>query len=442
MSEEANIGNSVYTFDFSVATGTAKAPDGKGTSVTKGSIPYLVIVDDLTPNGYTGYVKFKNPSNILNHLGLGGGTNKNSLWFNISIKCNDFKGKNTDDTSINALVQLRNGKDQSTGTLQGDASYSFVELQICQLSQNNVEASHPSLQKAKTIGEAVINTLTYGGGNGTAGGGTAKTQGTPTMVMGIITNGDTYYDVAINKLYKLYYFNEHGPGLIRLETKSGKRVFEITSIGEFTKNFIRAIDSNQSVAKYVMESFTLAPMEPNSSQTFRESVIENYNIKKPKYHELFQDKWVNYSITQHTTSDITTSKNNTFTYEALKSEFERIVCGGKKSNLPERSDLGKKDIKYKSYKCEFAINDENLNAVALKNYVFKSFIYNNTSIKFRVPGSPHRKPGSFISINDAKKRNADNELTGFWYVISVMHIFENETYVNEIEAVKFFTLSR
>jgi hypothetical protein len=280
----------------------------------------------------------------------------------------------------------------------------------------------------------------YGGGNGTLAGGSTKTQGTPAMVPGIITNGDTYYDVVVNKLYNLLYYNEHGPGLIRLSNKGGKRVVELTPIGEFTKNFIRAFESKQNVAKYVSDSFTLAPMEPNSSQTFRESVIENHSIIKPKYDELFRDKWVNYTMTQHTTSDITTTKNNTLTYSNLKSEFERIVCGGKTSNLPERTDLGKKDVKYTSYQSQFGVDNENLNIASLKASVFKSFIYDNTKIKFRVPGLPHRKPGFFISINDAKKKNAETELSGFWYIISVLHIFEGETYVNEIEAVKFFTL--
>lgn len=439
MSEQANIGNSVYTFNFSIASGTSKPTDGRGTSITKGDVAFLTIVDDLTPNGYSGYVKFKNPSNILSHLGLGGGTNKNSIWFNIDIKCNDFQGKNTDDTSLKATVQLRDSKDRTSGK-DGDAAFTFGELQVSQLSQNNVDAAHPSLQKAKTIGEAIINTLTYGGGNGTLAGGTAKTTGTPAMVPGIITNGDTYYDVVVKKLYNFLYYTDHGPGLIRLENKSSKRVVELSPIGEFVKNFIKAFESKQKVSKYVTDSFTLAPMEPNNSQTFRESVIENYDIIKPKYNELLNNKWVNYTITQHTESDITTTKNNTLTYAALKSEFERVVCGGKKSNLPERSDLGKKDVKYKSFHSQFPVSDENLNVAALKCAIFKSFIYDNTKIKFRVPGLPHRKPGFFISINDSKKRKADEELAGFWYVVSVLHIFENETYVNEIEAVKFFTI--
>lgn len=439
MSEQANIENSVYTFNFSIATGTSKPTDGRGTSITKGDIALLTIVDDLTPNGYSGYVKFKNPSNILSHIGMGGASNKNSMWFNIDIKSNDFKTKNTDDTAIKATVQLRDSRDKSSG-VDGETAFSFSEIHVSQLSQNNVEAAHPWLQKSKTIGEAIVNSIIYGGGNGSLTGGTTKTEGTPAMVPGIITNGDTYYDVVVNKLYNLLYYNEHGPGLLRFENKNSKRVVELSAIGEFTKNFIKAFESKQNLAKYVSDSFTLAPFEPNNTKTFRESVIEKYNIVKPKYEELLREKWVSYTMTQHTASDITTTKNNTFTYTNLKSEFEQIVCGGKKSNLPERTDLGDKDVRYKSFQCQFSVNDENLNVAALKTAVFKSFIYDNTKIKFRVPGIPHRKPGFFIAINDTQKRGGDTELAGFWYVISVLHIFENETYTNEIEAVKFFTL--
>jgi hypothetical protein len=439
MSEQANIGNSVYTFNFSIATGTSRPTDGRGTSITKGDITHLTIVDDLTPNGYSGFVKFKNPANILSHIGTGGSQNKNSMWFNIDIKCDDFKGKNTDDTTIKATVQLRDSSDQAKG-IDGDASFTFSELQVSQLTQNNVGPAHASLQKSKTIGEALINTLTYGGGNGTLKGGSVKTQGTPTLVPGIITNGDTYYDVAVKKLYSLLYYAEHGPGLVRVENKSSGRVVDITPIGEFTKNFIKAFDSKQSLAKYVTDSFTLAPHEPNNSQTFRESVIEKYDVIKPKYEMLLKDRWVNYSIAQQAAGDITTSKNNTFTYANLKSEFEKVVCGGKQSNLPERSDLGNKDVKFKSFQGQFTVNDENLNEAALKCFLFKSFIYDNTKIKFRVPGLPHRKAGYFIAINDVNKRGGATEHAGFWYVVSVLHVFENETYVNEIEAVRFFTL--
>lgn len=439
MSEQANIENSIYTFNFSIATGTTKPTDGRGTSITKGDIVFLTIVDDLTPNGYTGYVKFKNQSNILSHIGMGGARNKNNIWFNIDIKSNDFQTKNTDDTAIKATVQLRDSRDQAVG-INGDAAFSFSEIHVSQLQQNNVEAAHPWLQKSKTIGEAIVESIIYGCANGTLRGGVTKTQGTPGMVLGIISNGDTYYDVAAKKLYSLLYYNEHGPGLLRFENKNSKRVVELTAIGEFTKNFIKAFESKQNLAKYVSDSFTIAPHEPNNSKTFRESVIENYNIIKPKYEELLREKWVNYTITQHTASDITTTKNNTFTYENLKKEFEQVVCGGKKSNLPERTDLGTKDVRYKSFTGQFSVNDENLNVAALKASVFKSFIYDNTKIKFRVPGIPHRKPGYFIAINDVQKRGGDTELAGFWYVISVLHIFENETYTNEIEAVRFFTI--
>lgn len=439
MSEQANIENSIYTFNFSIATGTTKPAEGRGTDITKGDIAFLTIVDDLTPNGYTGYVKFKNPSNILSHTGMGGASNKNSMWFNIDIKCNDFKTGNTEDTAIKATVQLRDSKDGAAG-IDGNAAFTFSEIQISQLQQNNVEPEHPWLQKSKNIGEAISNIIIYGGGNETLKGGRVKTKDTPAMIPGIITNGDTYYDVVVHKLYNLLYYNEHGPGLIRLENKGSKRVLELTAIGEFVKDFIKAFESKQGLAKYVTDSFTLAPLEPNNPNTFRESVIEKYNVIKPKYEELLREKWVSYTMAQHTSSDITTTKNNTFPYSKLREEFEKVVCGGKKSNLPERTDLGDKDVRFKSFQSQFGVNDENLNIAALKAAVFKSFIYDNTKLKFRVPGIPHRKPGYFIAINDVYKRGGSTELAGFWYVISVLHIFENETYTNEIEAVRFLNL--
>ena len=208
---------------------------------------------------------------------------------------------------------------------------------------------------------------------------------------------------------------------------------------EFVKDFIKAANGN-SLSKWVIDGFTLAPLESNRQNDFRESSIEKFDLHKPQYEQLFREKWLNYTVTQHNERDVTTTKNNTITYQSLKEEFEKVVCGGKKSNLPARIDTGGQDIKYTSLKSEFPIGDENLNVTAMKNRTFKSFIYDNTAISFKVTGSPHRKPGFFIMLNDTKKKNDENELTGYWYIISVKHIFENDIYTNEIVAVKFFSM--
>jgi hypothetical protein len=44
----------------------------------------------------------------------------------------------------------------------------------------------------------------------------------------------------------------------------------------------------------------------------------------------------------------------------------------------------------------------------------------------------------FILINGDKKDQTESP-TGYWFIVSIKHIFENEMYQNEITAVKFCT---
>ena len=438
MSEQSNIGNSVYTFDFSLinnktqlgATGT-----GSVVPVAKGNIKYLMIEDNLANIGIIGSVTFNNSFDIFSKLGVSGGDNKNSILFNISIKNEDFKTNQPDETTILSMVQLQDSSDKINNKVDQTLSFTFEEAEVCKLRQHNIEPRKTKISVSKNMGEALANTLIYG-----AKLGTLKTADTPKYIQGIVSNNDSYYNLAIDKFNKLFFSSQHGPGVVKLNNKSGGRVFTLTTIGEDTKNLIRAIESNQSISKYVMESFTIAPYE-NNKVDLRESKLEKYDLKRPDYRKLFEEEWLNYTLAQHTEQDVGVTQNNVLTYDDLKAEFEKLVCGGKKSNLPIRNELGTTNVKYTALPGEFPAGEENLNVVAVKNAAFRSFIFKNTTISFKVTGNSFRKPGSFIVINDYTKKAEDNEPTGIWFVTSVRHIFEREIYTNEIEAVKFFSLS-
>ena len=438
MSEQSNIGNSVYTFDFSLVNNKTKL-GGTGTGsfvpVAKGNIKCLMIEDNLANIGITGNVTFNNSFDIFSKLGVSGGDNKNSILFNINIKNDDFKTNQPDETSIAAIVQFQDSSDKINNKIDQTLSFTFEEAEVCKLKQHNIEPRKTKISISKNMGEALANTLIYG-----AKLGVLKTADTPKYIQGIVSNNDSYYNLAIDKFNKLFFSTQHGPGVVKLVNKSGGRVFSLTTIGEDTKNLIRAIESNQSIAKYVMESFTIAPYE-NNKVDMRESKIEKYDLRRPNYRKLFEEEWLNYTLAQHTEKDVGVTQNNVLTYDDLKAEFEKLVCGGKKSNLPIRNELGTTNVKYTALPGEFPAGEENLNVVAVKNAAFRSFIFKNTTISFKVTGNSFRKPGGFIVINDYTKKTEDNEPTGIWLVTSIRHIFEREIYTNEIEAVKFFSLS-
>lgn len=443
MSYQSNIGNSVYTFDLNVFVDKEQfGSGGTGSAIPMDGLSYLEIVDNLANIGVYGKAVFNNSFNVLSDLGLNSGANKNPPLLTIKIVNNDFGGKNPDETSIIAVVQLQQSQEKTKNTVAKKLHYDFEESQICQLKQQNCDSGNSKLGNGTTISDVLMNTLTYGAGTGGIKG-EVRTTGTPKAIPGIVTNGDTYY-TAVEKYNKLLFNNDHGPGLVQLKNKSGKRVFTSSLIGETTKNLIRAVESNQSLATYVSETFTISPLESNKVD-LRETKIQEYDLDRPNYTDLFAKKWLNYTLTQHSAKDININDNGVLLYDDLKLEFEKIVCGGKKSNLPTRNELTeKKDtLKYTAIPGQFPVEDgQNLNLIDVKCSTFRSFIFDNTAISFKVTGNTFRKPGMFIGINDFNKKGNDSELTGLWYVTSVRHIFEEALYTNEIIAVKFFTLTK
>jgi hypothetical protein len=85
------------------------------------------------------------------------------------------------------------------------------------------------------------------------------------------------------------------------------------------------------------------------------------------------------------------------------------------------------------------------------NSVLKSFVFDNLAVVFRVKGQPYRKPNRFISINPINPSQQDKklgdesknkeEISGYWYVVSVSHIFESGNYFNEFTCVKLYDLN-
>lgn len=131
-------------------------------------------------------------------------------------------------------------------------------------------------------------------------------------------------------------------------------------------------------------------------------------------------------------------------YDTLRAAFENLFTTPFASNLPKR----KKDGEVGSIKNTQFSRPGIGRDVAMQygiNKVFKSFIFDNIALTFRVKGQPYRDPGKFIQINvDVKTLNNNNDLSeinGYWYVVAVNHIFENDTYYNDFTCVKFYSVN-
>jgi hypothetical protein len=65
--------------------------------------------------------------------------------------------------------------------------------------------------------------------------------------------------------------------------------------------------------------------------------------------------------------------------------------------------------------------------------IFNSFVFDNVAITFRTKGNTYRRSDRFIEIKSEKK-----DINGYWFIISIKHIFTDSVYENEITCVRFY----
>lgn len=79
-----------------------------------------------------------------------------------------------------------------------------------------------------------------------------------------------------------------------------------------------------------------------------------------------------------------------------------------------------------------------------RNINVKNYMFLNQIVNFTVPGLTLRQPGIFISIDrndDYIENEYDNRFLGIYFIVRVDHVLHNETYVNQVTAIKTY-LSR
>lgn len=73
--------------------------------------------------------------------------------------------------------------------------------------------------------------------------------------------------------------------------------------------------------------------------------------------------------------------------------------------------------------------------------LYNTFLFNSTTIRFRVRGQLYRKPGYFIYLEPRQSMNDDahyKQYVGYWFITDVQHIFKGNTYDNIITCVNPF----
>jgi len=442
----SNIKNSIYKFNFSLSKITGDTKTNVFIPVTKGMVRYLEIDDNLANIGYVGTVIFSNFYGILDKLGLGAGISDSTTLFDISIENLDFKGTNIQDNSIQALVILQNNTDPSNNTIDKSIIYSFEEYSVNLLKQQKLTPSTVSGKITDSIysllekvfnDSSVINKESFS---------LLSTSSNEMSVDTSILKTNSYFDF-LKILYKYLLLTglNNSPGLIQLENflenvkgqDSVVRKFNIKPLFSKIRSLISKLEtSNRDLSDEVLEQLTIGG--ESTKPAYRENIVETLTVLRPDFKSLYENKWINYT-------GVTTLQNLTdviglnIKYDDLRTGFQRDALVNKQSNLPVRVDIKPADTIEKVIAFDYPIvSDSNLLEQGITSMLYKSFIYDNTAVVFKTLGNPYRKPGSFIRLNGGDEGDKNSSVTGYWFIIGIKHIFENEIYSNEITAVKIF----
>ena len=89
-------------------------------------------------------------------------------------------------------------------------------------------------------------------------------------------------------------------------------------------------------------------------------------------------------------------------------------------------------------------NNEKTRAVKGRNQLYKNLIFLNNACNIQVKGDTHRRSGRFFSVDRVDPyydNEYDDKMLGQYFVINVKHVFDKDTYSNEIMGVKPYRFS-
>lgn len=477
MSEIINIENSKYEFEVLLVVRTRSDSDTseyeyKAVPITKSSIKFMEITDDLVNFGYTGTITFTNYFGILQKLGMYNITDE-APFVHVRFKNLDFSATKKIAPSIYFIGSLGKNYESSPNVIDKHASFEFEEYMVAKLKRITVRSvidgkGIPILGNLismlgnlpKTPADHAVYLISQGLSINNINV-SVSLSGTPTddtislMDAGVTENHTSIFE-AVQQLSNFLaftlpddvpsQFNDLvAPGIIKVQNSPDykDRQIVIKSLVDEIRGFFKLIKTNKTsdnISNYLTEKFSIALS--NDSKTFGDNFIAKYNLIRVNYQDVYEKKWFNLETIGGTAE---CSFNPIKPYEELRVAFERLFTAPYATNLPKRTDeVLNNSVKTVSYSLKNI--SERLAIGVGTNRVFKSFIFDNVALTFRVKGQPYRSSGKFIQIeadnSSSSKSNKStgsvDELNGYWYIISVKHVFENDIYFNDYICVKIY----
>lgn len=438
MSEIVSINNSLFEFDLHLlnlnGTGDCTIP------ISKGMVRYMEIEDTLSNFGTNIKVRLTNFYGFLQKYKILDVTSCSNS-FSISIKNRDYDRFPIDAINeLQMLFVINKNTELSKNIIDRDFIFSGDEYQVHALkTQRFLKSSAQSLQRdpssvgvftsvSKTV-EGCISFSDNGAGKERISKFEHTTDSPPDNAFS--NNGDSLYDV-ISKCYPYIYYDVGGPGVLNLisikENNSITRKFQLQPLGSLTSGLFQRVNSNNNdLSDFLLEKFTVSNSFNN--QVLGSNFITDYDIIRQDQTDLLEKKWGDYEL-----KGLNSGTSTTFAakYVDLVNEFRTQILGNNAiSNLPELNDDRKLFI------INQEIADKQLSIKKIKHILLKSFIYDNVAISFKVRGQLYRSPGKFVEIITEESTQDKDDLNGYWFIVSVRHIFDGDDYYNELICVKF-----
>jgi len=453
MSEKINIENSLYEFDIILLS-----DDGtKAVPLNKSSVRYLEVEDNLANIGIVGKIIISNYYGLLQKLNI---YNVASESPNIFIRF-----KNLDFASAGAkvipevfvLAALGKSSEMSSNVIDRHVVFEFEEKSIVKLKRVKINSPGETITYANRPEVTISEIFKKYCPEITQKSEDIAASSAPTLPSSILQFGDSGYDIVKKSYDHLAYDPSYrelkSPGLVQIENVENKleRKLVVKSLAADITAFFGIVKSGGDASRYLNDKFTVA--FSNKSNVLKDNIITKYDIMRVDYEEVFEKKWSNIS---KVAGNENASIIEYYRYSDLRAAFQELFTKPYYSNLPQRDDNNIKTLKY-NY---LGTVSESTTTAWATNKTLKSFIYDNIAVVFKVKGQPYRVPGKFIRINiddptgankkassttkacasissDETSEDADS-LNGWWYVVSVQHIFENDIYFNRITAVKIY----
>jgi hypothetical protein len=452
MSESSNINNSLYEFELALVN--TKSGSKTYLPINKGAIDYLEVEDSLAFFGYSGVVKIRNFFGILQQLNVLDTDNINCMY--IGIRNVDLKKsvKEEPDSRMAFLALLDQGSESSVNNIEKTLNFRFEEYFVARLKHESIFQIGDKKNLTDTPGKLIHELLTISNKesvNKITNNTNQKNlffnlvdevQSTISLSNFYKPGSTSLYNIIV-ELYKYLSFTgtKKGPGILAasniFKDNVIQRKFTLRSMSEYIQGFyLKYKQGSVDLSDYVTDEFTIGSSVSNNSLIT--NFIDTYDFLNVDQDDVLSNKWVDYIIAE-AGADLANINTPSVLYDKVRHDFAIDMLAGLAPNLPDAPTNGTMNRRI----IQKGINDSSgsLTQVSLENALKKSFIFDNKALNFTVPGNIYRKAGKFIKINDIgepntlkseKRRNID----GYWFVISVKHIFRGDYYTNEYLCVK------